>query len=171
MTLRLSVTVDPPHSVLVYEKKKLKAVMRAAGGEVVAATRKLLKASVGSGRVYRGSGGSQYRPYKAGRFTASGPGQSPALETGTLLRSITSKPSKSGQSVRISSAFYGLFLEYGAKGGSGKKGGRNRRGGVSGSRVLEPRPFLSRALGEREGSISDRIRASIVDDIKFRRLK
>lgn len=171
MTFRLSVSVDPPHAVLVYEKKKLKAIIRGAVGEIAADTRKRLKAKAGQGRVYRGSGGSQYRAYKAGRYTASAPGQSPVNVTGTLLRSVKPSVFKSGQGGRISEAYYGLFLEAGAEGGAA--GAKKRRKGAkpTSARLLLPRPALSAALDAKEASIADRIRQSIVQDIAFRRMK
>lgn len=171
MTFRIGITVDPQNAVFVYEKKKLKAIMRAAVGEIAADARKRLKAKAGQGRIYRGSGGSAYRPYKSGRYQASAPGQSPANVTGTLLRSIKPSVFKSGQGGRVSAAFYDLFLEDGAEGGAA--GAKKRRKGAppTSGRVLVPRPTLSAALDAKEASIADRIRTSIVQDIAFKRMK
>jgi hypothetical protein len=170
MTFRLAVTIDPPHAVLVYEKKKLRAIMRAAGNEIAAEARKLIKAA-GGGVVYRGSGSGKYRPYQPGSYAASTPGGAPANVTGTLLRSIKSTPSQSGQAASIrAGVFYALFLEVGAKGG-GRKGAGRHRGALGVTRELQPRPFLSAALTSRESSIADRIRQSIVQDIAFKRMK
>ena len=171
MTFRISVSVDPPHAVLVYEKKKLKAIIRSAAGEIAADTRKRLRAKAGQGRVYRGSGGSKYRTYKAGRYTASAPSQSPVNVTGLLLRSVTSTVSQSGQRGRVSEAYYGLFLEAGAEGGAVGVKKREKGAKPTSARVLLPRPALSAALDAREASIADRIRTSIVQDIAFRRMK
>ena len=170
MAVRLKVAVSPAGALLIYDKKQLRKVLRQAGSEVAAQARRLIIG--GSGRVYRGSGSSKYRPYKRGKYTASGPGQAPANVTGTLKRSISAKVSQSGQSVRVkATAFYALFLEFGAQGGGRGKASRNRRGKPVMSRVLAPRPFLTAALGAREASLGNRIRESIVQDIAFRKLK
>ena len=157
--VRLQITIDSGYA-LVYGKKQLKALMRKAGGEIAATARALIRRSTGGGQDYRGSGGSsKYRGgYKPGHYTASVPGQAPVSVTGTLANSIKVRPFKSGEGVAIrDAAFYALFLQAGAKGPNG--------------RVLMPRPFLTQALEQREASIGARIKASIVDDIEFRRIK
>lgn len=142
---------------LEYNKRKLKAVMRAAGGEVAAVTRAMIR-SAGGGRTYRGSGGSKYRPYRKGAYQASPPGSAPANVTGTLLRSIVVKPFRSGEGVAIrQTIFYSRFLAKGAKG--------------PGKRIMAPRPSLSLALDQRGPSISTRIAESVTEDIKFVRQK
>ena len=171
MSFRLAVSVDPPHAVLIYEKRKLRAIMRGALAEIAADTRKRLLKKAGAGRTYRGSGGSTYRSYRAGRYQASAPGQSPVTVTGLLRRSVKATMFKSGQGGRINEAYYGLFLERGAEGG--KSGVKKRGKGAlpTSTRILLPRPALSASLDAKEASISDRIRASIVQDIAFRRQK
>jgi hypothetical protein len=158
---------------LEYEKKKLKAVMRAAGNEVAADARSLLRSSVGSGRTYRGGGGSKYRPYRKGAYQASAPGQPPVRVTGTLAGGIVVLPFRSGEGVAIRNrVYYDKFLEFGAVGGRpGKRNIRRDKGRTLvravGSRVLLPRPSLTVALANRAASIETRIAASIADDIKF----
>lgn len=176
-TVRLKVQVEGNY-VLTYDKKRLKAIMRRAGAEVAALARSLIRRSEGGGKTYRGPGGSaaKYRGgYKPGRYTASQPGQAPTSVTGSLLGAIKARPFKSGEGVAIrDNMFYALFLEKGAKGGSRKKsGGKRVRGeaGTSTPRVLAPRPFLTVALEKREQSIAQRIKASIIDDIEFRRVR
>lgn len=176
MTLNLRITVDPPNALLVFDKKQLRMAMRQSGNEVAAEARKLLRSAVGNGRVYRGSGSDKYRPYRPGHYRASAPGGAPVKVTGTLLRSIKTEIYRNGQRAIISSEFYGLFLEVGAKGGGKGKASRNllRNGSNSRSRtltttsrVLEPRPFLSRALAAREASIARRLQAAVAGDLSF----
>lgn len=172
--LRLSVDIEPGRLSL--DKRLTRAVMRAAGAEVAAVARAMIRGSAGSGRFYRGPGGSAkaYRGgYKKGGYTASSPGQPPVSVTGTLARSISVRPFKSGEGVTIKDTmFYALFLEKGARGGGGGgKSSRNKRGGAGTVRVLEPRPFLTAALAQREASIAQRVQASIADGLKFERIK
>ncbi len=178
---RLSVSIDPKSAVFVYEKKKLKAIMRGALGEIAADARKRLSAKAGSGRIYYGSGGANAdKPYKSGRHAASAAGQSPASVTGALRRSIKVQIYRSGQGGTVAAAFYDRFLEFGAQGGGGtrgatnaykKVGGKRVRVGLTGSRVLQSRPTLTAALEARGSSLSKRIRDSIALDIAFKRKK
>lgn len=172
--IRLQVTV-PTGMGLVYTKKRQKKLMAAAGREIAADARTLIRRAAGGGVTYRGSGSSKYRPYKPGPYTASAPGQPPVNVTGTLLRGIVVRPFKSGEGVAVRDrTFYALFLEAGAKGG-GRKGRRGvpmkGRSAANTARVLMPRPFLSMALSRKGASLNARIRAAIVDDIEFRRVK
>jgi hypothetical protein len=168
----ITISVGPGH--LAYSKVKLRAVMRAAGGEVAAVARQLVRRSAGSGRVYRLKGG--------GKYQASGSGSAPVSKSGLLAGSIVARPFKDGEGVVIrDTAFYSLMLEGGAKGGVGSgrkdaKGKRNvrRRGRLIqlvGRRVLAPRPFLTVALAAREESIARRVRLSLNEDIKFVRMR
>jgi hypothetical protein len=175
-----SLRVTVPAVALVYDKKILRQTLRVAGNEVASATRRLIRSSVGGGKVYYGSGGSsaKYRGgYKPGRYAASAAGQAPVSVTGTLMKSIKVRPSKSGESVSVrEGAFYALFLEAGARGGvgSGKvsvKGLRNKRGGVSGSRVLKPRPSLTTALATRQTALASRIEAAAAAGVRMQRAK
>lgn len=146
-------------------KRKLRATMRRAGAEVASVARSELRRAKASGRTYYVKGGAFH--------VASAPGEPPATLSGTLARSLKVYPFKSGEGVAVRArAFYALFLERGAKGGGGrKKAGRNRRGKPTTARVLLPRPFLTKALDSRADSISRRIRAAIVEDIAFKRLR
>lgn len=156
---------------LFYGKKHLKALMRKVGGEIAALARALVRRSSGTGRTYRGSGGSRYRPYKPGHYQASSPGQPPVSVTGQLAQSIKVRPFRSGEGVAIrDTMFYALFLEKGAQGG-GRKGGLRGKAGARTGRVLLPRPFLTAALDQREASISTRVKAAVMQDIEFRRIK
>ena len=174
-TLRVTV----PAVALVYDKKILKQTLRVAGNEVAAATRRLIRSSVGGGRVYYGSGGSSaaYRGgYKSGRYTASSAGQAPVSVTGTLLKSIKVRPSKTGDSVTVrEGAFYALFLAVGAQGGvgsgkAGVKGKRNKRG-IVGTRVMQARPSLTTALLQRQAGLASRIEAAAVAGVRLQRIK
>lgn len=168
--------VDIPLGLgLVYTRKRMRQLMRRAGAEVAAIARTLIRRSQGGGKTYRGSGSSKYRPYRPGAYTASAPGQPPVNVTSTLLRGIVVRPYKSGDGVAVRDrTFYALFLEAGARGGGRKRRGGKRvegQAGIAKARVLQSRPFLSTALTQREASLSERIRAAIVDDIEFRRVK
>jgi hypothetical protein len=173
-----SLKIAVPSVALVYDKKVLRQTMRVAGNEVAAATRRLIRSSVGGGKVYYGSGGSSaYRGgYRPGRYTASAAGGAPVSVTGTLLRSIKVRPFKSGEGVTVrEAAFYALFLERGARGGvgsgkAGVKGKRNKRGPV-GSRVLLPRPSLTTALATRQASLEGRVGAAALAGIRMQRLR
>jgi hypothetical protein len=175
----IRMTVSLRSGQLEYEKRKLKAVMRASGGEVAAETRSLLNSSQGGGRTYRGSGGHRYRPYRKGAYQASAAGQPPVRVTGTLQGCVVVLPFRSGEGVAIRNRkFYSLFLEMGAAGGRpGSRNVRQKRGGRSvrvktvGARILLPRPSLTAALQMRGDSIEQRIRQSITEDIKFVRQK
>ena len=164
---RLTITV--PSYAFTVDKALLRKTLRSAGAEVGAVARALIRRSQGTGATYSKPGG--------GRYQASSPGQPPASRTGALASNISVRPSKTGESVRVRDAqFYALFLETGAKGGRGSgkfgvKGKRNKRGALSSARVLEPRPFLSVALAQREDSIADRVRAAVMDGVKFQRIK
>jgi Bacteriophage HK97-gp10, putative tail-component len=161
--------IDVPSYAFTVDKKELRRALRGAGNEVAAVARSLIKRSQGSGRIYYKPGG--------GRYQASAAGQAPVSRTGNLATSIKVRPGRRGDSVSVrDSAFYALILQAGAKGGSGSgkkgvKGKRNKRGKVSSQRTLEPRPFLTTALTQREDSIAARVRAAVVDGVKFQRIK
>lgn len=156
--VRLEIKISGGYQI-VFGKQKLKALMRKAGNEVAAVTRSMLRRQAGGGRVYHGSGGGSFRGgYRGGSYTASAPGESPVSITGTLARSIKVKPFKSGEGVSVrETAFYALFLAKGAKG--------------KGRRILLARPSLTEALAQRQASLEMRIRAAVVDDIEFKRVK
>lgn len=161
-----------------FSKKNLRRNLQIAGQEVAATARRLIRSSVGGGRLYYGGGGSiKYRGGSSpGKHRASSPGQAPVNVTGTLARSIRARllkgKNRDVEAIR-DAAFYAKFLEAGAKGG--KPGGRNRRSRsrlyVSSSRVLAPRPFLSEALAERAPGIERRLADAAVRDIVMERVK
>lgn len=152
--LRVKVTSA---GLVVNSKRNLRAVMRKAGAEVAAAAR----AKIGGGKG----------PSLPGQApNAKNKGHDPKY---SLKRSIKVSVFKNGEGVAVRArAFYAVMLEGGAKGGGGRvKGRRNKRGKVSTQRMLLPRPFLTTALSERTGSLGQRIRDAIVNDIEFRRSK
>jgi hypothetical protein len=112
-----------------YDKRLLKATLRRGAQEVMRDAQALIRAKIGGGRLYRGSGGSSlYRGYKAGQYQASIPGNPPTSVTGTLARSFKLFPFRSGDGIAIRDVmFYGLFLEAGAQGGVGSGGGGSTR--------------------------------------------
>jgi hypothetical protein len=100
----LKITV-PPGWTIVAGKQQLRNVMAAAGNEVAATARAMIRA------------GSRRR--------ASQPGEPPRSVSGKLARSIRARPWKDGDGVTIrASAFYALFLSLGAKGGGGDTNNR-----------------------------------------------
>jgi hypothetical protein len=183
MVARFQIAVGQK-ALLDYNKKKLKAAFRKAGGEVAAATKALMRSS-GGGRTYGGSGGgARYRGYKKGKYTASAPGQAPVPVTKTLIRSIKVLPFKSGEGVAVREGiFYAKFLETGARGGIPGKSGRGsgkrntydrvtrKRTILVGTRILEPRPALTVALDRKKASIGTRMLAAVKDGITFKRVK
>ena len=177
MPLVISLRLQLPSYAFEFQKAHLRRVLRAAGNEVAALARANIRRSAGGGRLYRGSGGSKYRPYKPGHYTASGPGEAPVSVTGVLAGSIRVRPFRDGDGVAIrDTAFYSLFLEAGAQGGAGSgkagvKGKRNKRGGKAGTRVLAPRPFLTAALDARYASLGARVQAAVLADVAFKKLK
>jgi hypothetical protein len=174
--IRLEISI-PQRYRLSFDKKRVRAVLGRAGAEIASVARRKIRQAAGSGRLYYGGAGK-------GSHRASLPGQPPASWSGTLANSIRSKPFRGGDGVLIrDAAFYALMLEAGAKGatGTGRKGARarrnatSRRAGIrsilpSGNGILAPRPFLSSALAEREGSIAERVKRAIIEDIEFRRI-
>lgn len=172
--IRLSVTV--PAATLELDKRALKRALMQAGREVAKDARRLIRTSPASGRLYRGPGGSaKYRGAGPGLHRASSPNQAPASDSGTLLRSIGVKPFQSGEGVRITdSAFYALFLEAGARGGGrlGPRGAKRRgKAGISKTRVLEPRPFLTTSLQSREQSLGPRLLRAMAGGISLKVVK
>ena len=173
-SLQVNITAVAPN----YSKKNLRKSLQVAGREVAAQARRLIRSSVGSGRLYYGGGGSiKYRGGTSpGKHRASAPGQPPANVTGTLARSIRARLLKGKdrdvEAVR-DAAFYAKFLEAGAKGG--KPGSRNKRSRsqlyVSSNRVLAPRQFLSTALAMRAPSLQRRLADAAVKDIVMERVK
>ncbi len=151
----------PMGAELVIEKKAKKRVLRRFGNKIARATRKKL-AQPGAGRRY-------------GKHTASAPGAPPARITGQLAQSIGVRVFKSGDGVAIRARrFTAKFLEVGAQGGigsgkAGVKGQRNKRASIAGSRVLEPRPFLSAAAEEQvKGGLAAELRDALVNDINLK---
>jgi len=168
--------IDVPSYALEFSKQNLRKSLRIAANEVRRTARQEIRQSIGGGRLYYGPGGSiSYRGGSAaGKHRASSPGESPSNVTGTLARSLKVEPghSKSVFVVRAT-AFYSVMLEGGAKGGGpGRKYQRkNGRNGTGGSRVLEPRPFLTKALSERSETISRRLADAAVKDVIMERVK
>jgi len=95
----LQITV-PPGWTVIAGKNQVRAVLGAAGNEVAARARAMVRA------------GSRKHP--------SLPGEPPRSVSGKLARSIRARVWKDGEGVTIrASEFYALFLSLGAKGGGG----------------------------------------------------
>ena len=98
--LKISV---PPGWTVVAGKQQLRSVMLAAGNEVAAKARAMIRS------------GSRKGPSK--------PGEPPHSVSGELARSIRARVWKDGEGVTVrASEFYALFLSLGAKGGGGDTG-------------------------------------------------
>lgn len=166
--------IEVPPTAFVYDKTQLRRVLRAAGAEVAAVARAMIRRSAGAGRTYRKPGGGSYR--------ASAPGQAPVSRTGALAKSLKLRPFKNGDGIAIrDSQFYATILESGFTGG-GRSGGKlssitkARRSGkkqrrMSAARAMKPRPFLTAALSQRAEGIEQRLKRAVIEGGKFERLK
>jgi hypothetical protein len=189
----LQLTISNWGSV-VLDKRQLKAVMRGAGGNVRTQTARLINKSSGSGRAYRGGGGSQYRGnYRPGHYTASAVGSPPVRVSGTLREKLKTYVYPSGEGFAVRDRqFYALWLETGAHGGGNPFGGRpeaaakwratlgtgrNKRGmpkharGRYKTRKLEPRPFLDRVMAQQAPEINRRVYAALTEGLKWKETK
>jgi hypothetical protein len=161
------------------DKRELRAVMRGAGNDVARKTRALIGQSSGSGRLYRGGGGSRYRgSYRPGAYRASAPGQPPVVVSGTLRGSLKTYVYKNAEGFAVRErAFYSLFLEAGARGGGnpGKRATtaqramrRRTRARQYGTRVLQPRPHLDRVMRQEAPNLDRRVRDALTHALKWR---
>jgi hypothetical protein len=170
---------------VVLDKRRLKALMRSAGTDIKSKTARLIGQTTGTGRAYRGGGGSAYRGnYRPGRYRASEPGQPPVILTGTLRQSLRVYPFPSGEGFAVRErAFYALFLEAGARGGGNPYGARGRpaaatvrlrkhraRGRYT-TRVLLPRPHLDRVMKEQEPALEKRVETALYQGMTWRQTK
>lgn len=151
-----------------YEKKRLRATIRAAGNEIAGVTRRLIRAGGKSGRVYSKPGGGTYR--------ASAPGQAPANRTGALSGNVKVFVGRGGAEVTVREMVgYAWILEHGRNSPLRKQFRRRVKGGpllpVPTALPLLPRPSITRALAERAASIKVRIEQSVALDMKFVRMK
>ena len=171
---------------LAFDKRGLKALMRGAGTEIAAKTRRLISQTAGSGRYYAGGGGSRYRgSYRREGYYASAPGQPPVLVSGTLRGSLKVYPYAEGTGFAVRErAFYALFLEAGAHGGGNPYGGRpgfaarahararrHRARGRYQARVLLPRPSLDRVMAVEEPALEKRVQAALDRGMTWRQSK
>jgi hypothetical protein len=70
------------------DKRQMKNLMRSAANDIKNKTSRLVSQTTGSGRTYRGGGGSAYRgAYRPGPYRASAPGDAPVMVSGTLRQS------------------------------------------------------------------------------------
>lgn len=162
MTIRFQIDLDA--SYFAYDRKATRLALRAAGNEIAAYARALIRSSRGTGPKH-----------------ASLPGQAPANLSGFLASKIKVFLFKQGDGVAIRDmAYYSLFLEKGAHGGGGDtraynmryvKSGRRRMINIDQSRLLLPRPFLSTVLDQQKDSIEARLKTAIMSGMKFERRK
>lgn len=179
MPTRLNVRVNSWAEVSL-DKKELRALMRSAGNDIKSKTARLIARTGGSGRLYRGGGGSAYRgDYRPGHYHASAPGDPPVRVTGSLRQSLRTYVYPSGEGFAVRERqFYSLFLESGARGGGnpGRRmtskeralARRHRARGVYTSRVLLPRPHLDRVMTQEESNLERRVRAALTSGAKWR---
>lgn len=147
------------------EKKNLRAALRQAGQDVAKTARALVRNAGGSGAYHNG-------------HYASAVGEPPASLSGELARSITARTWSRGGELGVTvkdSVYYAKFLETGAEGGG--PGSHNTKANpkrktrkvVRGKRVLEPRPFISRALDAKRSDIDERLKVAVLADIEFKK--
>ena len=162
------------------DKRLLKALMRSAAGDIKTKTARLIAQTTGSGRTYRGGGGSQYRgTYRAGAYRASAPGDPPVTVSGTLRQSLKAYPYPSGEGFAVRErAFYALFLEAGARGGGNSGAGarrvqarRHRARSVYTARVLAPRRHLDRVMAQEEANLQRRVRQALDEGLRWKETK
>lgn len=166
-------------TVLQYDPKVVRALLRRVGGEVAARARSLIRAQVGRG--------------KARHARMSTPGTAPVSRTGNLAKSIKVSMARGKSRVSIiddarsmsgtEAAYYALFLEMGAVGGGGATSGRGARmhlsksgklrmdkSSINRTRVLAPHPFLSTALADVAGNnLGQRVADALVQGISLKR--
>jgi hypothetical protein len=150
-----SIKVKVETWALFYDKKKLAAALRAAGGVIVSKIKSDIKAATKRG-------------------VASQPGQPPLSRTGALVAGLKSTPSRDGETVSITdSTYYSKFQEFGALGGGGRKGKRNNRrtGQKSTRRVLKPRPFIGPVIDEIAPTLGSKIEKAIDQGVSLRKVK
>jgi hypothetical protein len=165
------------------DKRQLKNLMRSAANDIKGKTARLIAQTTGSGRTYRGGGGSAYRgTYRPGSYRASAPGEPPVTVSGTLRQSLKAYPYPSGEGFAVRErAFYALFLEAGATGGGNPGGGRagqrrraqarRHRARYTTARVLQPRPHLDRVMKQEEANLQRRVRRALDEGITWRETK
>ena len=155
-SLKISVT---SWGEVALDKRELRKLMRSAGNEVKQRTSRLISPSQGSGRLYRGGGGSRYRgAYVAKAYRASAPGEPPVAVSGTLRASLKVYPYPSGEGFAVRErAFYSVFLAGGARG--------------PGRRVLDPRPSLDRVMQDEAKNLDRRVRAALTQALTWKQTK
>ena len=164
------------------DKREMKKVMRSAAGDVRNKTARLINAGQGTGRTYRGGGGSQYRgAYVKGTYRASAPGEPPVRVSGTLRNSLKSYVYPSGEGFAVRErAFYALFLEVGAQGGGNpggkgtvnpRTGRRKRATGVYTARKLEPRPSLDVVMAKEAQELERRVGEALTKGLTWKQTK
>lgn len=180
--LKLSVT---SWGEVALDKRELRNLMRSAGNDVRNKTARMLAASQGSGRAYRGGGGAAYRgQYVARAYHASAPGEPPVAVSGTLRGSLRTYVYPTGEGFAVRErAFYAVFLEGGARGGGNPFGSRGASGGVPGrhrrhrargkytARVLAPRPALARVMAEQGPDLDRRVRVALAQALTWKQTK
>jgi hypothetical protein len=162
------------------DKRQMKNLMRSAANDVKNKTSRLISQSTGSGRTYRGGGGSAYSgAYRPGAYRASAAGDPPVMVSGTLRQSLKAYPYPSGEGFAVRErAFYALFLEAGATGGGNPGRGsrraqarRHRARSLYTDRVLAPRPHLDRIMEQEEPNLERRVRQALESGMTWRETK
>lgn len=133
-----------------FDKKALRKGMRSVGADV----RKLARVRIS-------------------RKTVSKPGEPPGKNTGTLLKSITAKVSRSGFSVRInpkgeafSGAYYPAFVIYGHR-GPGTDSADQRSKKRTGRKVAAPREnFLAKVAEDYVPTFENKMQDIMLEALK-----
>jgi hypothetical protein len=166
--------------IFAFDTRAKNALLRSAANDIASKTRRLVSKGSGSGRLYRGGGGSAYRgSYRPGHYRASAPGEPPVAVTGTLKGSLKGYVFKDGDGFAVRErAFYALFLEAGARGGrpgsrASRAAGRRqrRKQAATSARVLEPRPSLDVVMSQEARNLESRLGKALEQGLTWRQTR
>ncbi|GAB5387083.1 MAG: hypothetical protein Alpg2KO_00510 [Alphaproteobacteria bacterium] len=139
-------------------RRRSKKQLREAAKRVAMHARKEIRSGSKSGRVYSGSKPKQGFSYRGHRASAAG--QYPARLTGDLARSVKWKAAKhGGNAIVFTTAPHAHLMEYGTANRTVKTFRRS-------AGKVEPRPFLRRALSEKQNEVLDAIRTALEQTLR-----
>jgi hypothetical protein len=144
------------------EKQVIRKTFYDAGKDLVADAKKEINKAPKHGNIYRkyvGAGGRKLKQPKY--YTASAPGEAPAVVTGKLRDSINFTVSGSDQMVfgvdeSRKGVEYGKYLEYSYLIGMSGQGSKN----------IKPRPFISAAYKQNEKKMMQKFTNAINQALK-----
>lgn len=143
------------------EKQTIRKTFYEIGKDLVADTKEIINKTPKTGKMYRRYYGQKGALKRPSYYTASAPGESPAVVTGKLRKSINFTVSgnyemKFGVDLDRANADYGKYLEY-----------RNLIAMTGrGSKNIAPRPFISAAYIKNKNKIEQRFSTAINQVIK-----